>query len=105
MKNKKRAYALCGMTPDDKYLVVVELGSDKLFNVKVKKDGVLVERSRLDIRPGSGPRHIVFHPINKKIAYIMTEFSSEVIVLKYEANNGSFMSLNPIKRFQLILLK
>ena len=79
-----------GMTPDDKYVVVVELGSDKLFTYEVKKDGALVERSRLDIRPGSGPRHIAFHPINKKIAYIMTEFSSEVIVLKYEANDGSF---------------
>ena len=62
------------MTPDDKYVVVVELGSDKLFTYEVKKDGALVERSRLDIRPGSGPRHIAFHPINKKIAYIMTEF-------------------------------
>ncbi len=79
-----------GMTPDDKYVVVVELGSDKLFTYEVKKDGELIEVSRLDIRPGSGPRHLAFHSLNKKIAYIMTEFSSEIIVLNYNEANGSF---------------
>jgi 6-phosphogluconolactonase len=79
-----------GMTPDDKYVVVVELGSDKLLTYEVKRDGQLIEVSRLDIRPGSGPRHLAFHQNNHKIAYIMTEFSSEVIVLTYHDENGSF---------------
>ncbi|WP_395947809.1 beta-propeller fold lactonase family protein [Bacillus sp. X1(2014)] len=30
-------------------------------------------------KAGSGPRHLVFHP-NGKIAHVMTEFVSEVIV-------------------------
>ncbi|WP_338471984.1 lactonase family protein [Niallia sp. XMNu-256] len=79
-----------GMTPDDKYVVVVELGSDKLLSYEVKNDGQLIEVSRLDISPGSGPRHLAFHPLNKKVAYIMTEFSSEIIVLNYQEENGSF---------------
>ncbi len=79
-----------GMTPDDKYLVVVELGSDKLLSYEVKSDGQLIEVNRLDIRPGSGPRHLAFHPLNNKIAYIMTEFSSEVIVLTYQEESGRF---------------
>ncbi|XTP55493.1 lactonase family protein [Niallia sp. Krafla_26] len=86
-----------GMTPDEKYLVVVELGSDKLLTYNVKEDGTLTEVSRLDIRPGSGPRHLTFHPLNKNIAYIMTEFSSEIIVLSYHEENGSFTVLETHK--------
>ena len=94
-----------GMTPDEKYLVVVELGSDKLFTYEVKKDGQLTEVSRLDIRPGSGPRHLAFHPINKNIAYIMTEFSSEIIVLAYHERMEVSLSSKHTKRYQMILLK
>lgn len=78
-----------GTTPDEKYLVVVELGSDQLITYTIAKDGKLTELSRLAVNPGSGPRHLVFHP-NKKFAYVMTEFSSEVIVLRFNAEEGSF---------------
>jgi 6-phosphogluconolactonase len=81
-----------GVTPDGKYLAVVELGSDQLITYKISDDGKLSEVSRLATHPGSGPRHLAFHP-NKKFAYIMTEFSSEVIALHYSAEDGSFTEL------------
>ena len=77
------------VTPDEKYVAVVELGSDFLITYKVNKDATLTEVHRFAIRPGSGPRHLVFHP-NHKFAYIMTEFSSEVIFLTYHAEDGHF---------------
>jgi 6-phosphogluconolactonase len=43
----------------------------------------------LPLKGGSGPRHLAYHP-NKNLAYIMTEFSSEVIVLTYHPENGHF---------------
>lgn len=89
-RQEKAHTHFAGMTPDEKYVVVVELGTDKLFTYEVKNDGKLVEVSRLSIRPGSGSRHLAFHPINNKIAYIMTEFSSEVIVLNYNEEDGTF---------------
>lgn len=85
-----------GLTPDEKYLAVVELGSDFLITYKVSNDGKLTEVSRLSIKPGSGPRHLAFHP-NKKFAYIMTEFSSEVIALTYNSEDGSFTKIHSIK--------
>jgi 6-phosphogluconolactonase len=78
-----------GITPDEKYLAVVELGTDCLITYRVNEDGKLAEVSRLPLKGGSGPRHLAFHP-NKKFAYIMTEFSSEVIHLSYHAENGHF---------------
>jgi 6-phosphogluconolactonase len=78
-----------GVTPNEKFLAVVELGTDALITYKIGEDGTLTEVSRLATRPGSGPRHLTFHP-NGHYAYLMTEFSSEVIVLSYDAESGQF---------------
>lgn len=78
-----------GVTPEEKYVAVVELGSDCLITYEVSDDGKLTEVSRLSLKGGSGPRHLTFHP-NKQMAYLLTEFSSEVIVLAYHPENGQF---------------
>lgn len=78
-----------GVTPDENYLAVVELGTDCLISYQIGEDGSLEEVSRLPLKGGSGPRHLAYHP-NKNLAYIMTEFSSEVIVLTYHPENGHF---------------
>lgn len=78
-----------GLTPDEKYLTAVELGIDALITYNVNDNGTLEKANLLPIKAGSGPRHLVFHP-NGKYAYIMTEFSSEVIVLTYHPENGQF---------------
>lgn len=78
-----------GLTPDEKYLAVVELGIDALITYAVNSDGTLTKVKLLPLKAGSGPRHLEFHP-NGKIAYVMTEFSSEVIVLTYHEENGHF---------------
>ena len=75
-------------TPDGKYVVVADLGTDELVTYKVDNEQ-LVKVNTLNIKAGSGPRHIVFHP-NGKTAYLLTELRSEVVVLDYDANAGSF---------------
>ena len=84
-----------GFTPDEKYILAIDLGIDKLITYKLSLDGKLDEVTSLAVRPGSGPRHLVFHP-NGNIAYLMTEFSSEVLVLQYDAENGSFTEIQTI---------
>ncbi|MCQ6276761.1 lactonase family protein [Bacillus sp. V3B] len=81
-------------TPDEKYIAVVDLGIDQLVTYKLNKDE-LVKVSHLDLKPGSGPRHLVFHP-NHPYAYLMTEFSSEVILLQYNTENGAFSEIQSI---------
>ncbi len=94
-RQEKAHTHFAGVTPDEKYIAVVELGIDKLITYQVAKDGTLAEASRLAIRPGSGPRHLTFHP-NHQFAYIMTEFSSEVIALAYHSEDGSFTEIQTI---------
>jgi 6-phosphogluconolactonase len=83
-----------GFTPERKYAAVIDLGIDQLITYTLD-NGQLIEKSVLKIAPGSGPRHLVFHP-NNTIAYLMTEFSSEVLVLKYNSEDGSFEQLQAI---------
>ncbi|MDQ0218799.1 lactonase family protein [Peribacillus cavernae] len=77
-----------GFTPDEKYVVVVDLGTDKLITYTLD-NGQLTEVQSLAVNPGSGPRHLTFHP-NGKYAYLMTELSNEIIVLAYHPEDGSF---------------
>lgn len=77
-----------GFTPDEKYVIAIDLGSDRVITYSVHS-GELKEASVFTTKPGSGPRHITFHP-NGKFAYVMTELSSEVVVLHYNENDGSF---------------
>jgi 6-phosphogluconolactonase len=95
-RQEKAHTHFASMTPDEKYLVVAELGSDYLITYQVNAEAKLEEVSRLKVRPGSGPRHFVFHPHDPAILYVMTEFSSEVIVYTYHSENGSFTEVQAI---------
>jgi 6-phosphogluconolactonase len=76
------------LTPDEKYLCVIDLGIDKLLVYSVN-NGKLAKHNELSLKPGCGPRHMAFHP-SKKFAYLLTELSSEVVVLGYNEAEGSF---------------
>lgn len=70
-------------TPDEEHVCVVDLGIDQVVGYEFH-EGTLVKSDTLtlSLRPGCGPRHMVFHP-NGKYAYVLTELSSEVVVLAY----------------------
>ncbi|MEH6942564.1 lactonase family protein [Bacillus sp. JJ722] len=83
-----------GLTPDEQYVVTVDLGTDEITTY-VYNEQMLSQIHTLSTRPGSGPRHITFHP-NGKYAYVMTELSNEVITLAYNAADGSFKEIQYI---------
>ena len=91
-RQEKAHTHFAGFTPDGKYIIAIDLGSDVVYTYK-NVEGKLQEVSKLKVRPGSGPRHIVFHPKKPSIAYLITELSSEVIVLEYHEENGSLREL------------
>lgn len=82
------------LTPDDKYLCVIDLGIDKMITYTLDK-GILSKYSDLTLKPGCGPRHMDFHP-NGKYSYIVTELSSEILALEYDSSNGSFKEIQHI---------
>lgn len=87
-RQEKPHVHFAGFTPDQKYVVAIDLGTDKLETYKLA-NLTLTKVQSLALAPGCGPRHIAFHP-NGKFAYIITELSNEIIVLTYNPENGSF---------------
>ncbi|MCD8165988.1 MAG: lactonase family protein [Bacteroides sp.] len=78
-------------SPDSNYVFVPDLGSDCLHRFRIndnaKEDGtdylLKEEPKAVKVAPGSGPRHITFHP-NGKYAYLINELSGTVIAFYYE---------------------
>lgn len=75
-------------TPDGKFVIVADLGTDELVSYRIENE-TLVRASTFKAKPGSGPRHVDFHP-DGKTAYLLTELSSDVIVLDYNDEIGEF---------------
>ncbi len=72
----------------------VDLGTDtiKIFNF-IKDRGILEQASAIALTPGSGPRHIDFHP-TKNIVYVLNELGGSVNV--FEFKNGNYESIQNI---------
>lgn len=87
-RQEKSHVHFTGHTPDGKFTVVCDLGTDEIVTYH-SVNQTLEKVASYHVKPGSGPRHIAFHP-NGKWAYVITELSSEIIVLDYDAKTGSF---------------
>lgn len=88
-KNQDHAHAhYADLTPDQR-LVACDLGTDRVYTYDVAEDGSVKEASIYVAEPGTGPRHLVFHP-TEKIAYLFGELDSSVSVLAYDESDGSF---------------
>ena len=64
--------------PSGAYVLAVDLGRDSVFVYTLTGDR-LVKVRRVAMAPGSGPRHLVFHP-NGTVAYLANENNSTVTV-------------------------
>ena len=76
------------LTPDNR-LVVCDLGTDGVYTYDVSEEGKLTNVAIYQAEPGTGPRHLDFHP-NGQIAYLFGELDSTVTVLAYDASKGTF---------------
>ena len=81
-------------TPDEKWIVVCDLGIDTVFTYKRTAEG-LEEVAQYKTKAGSGPRHLAFHP-TLPIAYLICELDATVEVLSYNNKNGTFRNLDKI---------
>lgn len=83
-------------SPDNKQLLVQDLGTDKIvlydFN---DKTGKITPSSQpfAKVKDGAGPRHIAFHP-NGRFVYLMEEMGGAVTVFSY--NKGTLKALQNI---------
>jgi len=81
-------------SPDNKFLFMPDLGTDKIraFDFKSNDLSPLVAADYLLVKtnPGSGPRHLVFHP-NKKFAYCIEELSGTISMYLYNRGKLEFI--------------
>lgn len=74
-------------TPDQKHLLVTDLGLDRImvyrFNPAATKPLSPAPSVSFKVPPGSGPRHLSFHP-TKPYLYLINELSGEVSVFSYK---------------------
>lgn len=88
-------------SPDGKYLFADDLGTDKIhkFGINESNEGNYLKvgtPAAFDVVPGSGPRHLDFHP-NGKYAYLISELSGAVIAFNYDANAGNLTQIQTIQ--------
>jgi 6-phosphogluconolactonase len=87
-----------GVSPDNRFALVADLGLDDVLVYKFDDvRGGLTPNSPpfVEMKPGSGPRHLVFHP-NGKFAYVVNEMASTVTALAYSTQKGSLSALQTL---------
>jgi 6-phosphogluconolactonase len=89
-------HAHCVLTdPDGRFAFVCDLGLDKVMVFKFDPaKGTLTANDppSASIKPGSGPRHIAFHP-NRHYAYVINEMASTLTVFAYDRHRGALSEL------------
>ncbi len=88
-------YAHC-IRPDltNRFAIATDLGADKVLIYRMDlENGKLNKHGEVKVRPGAGPRHVIFHP-NGQYMYLINELNSTLIVYRYHA--GSLEELQTI---------
>lgn len=85
----------CTFTPDNKYLCVTDLGTDKLLLYPYDPDkGIApVAAGEYPVTPGSGPRHLFFDT-ERKFAYLVCELGN--VIQRFSYAQGDFYFLDTI---------
>jgi 6-phosphogluconolactonase len=77
-------------SPDGRFVIVADLGIDQLIVYALDgATGRLAAHSYVETRPGSGPRHVAFHPNGERL-YVANELDSTVDVYAYDAGGALF---------------
>ena len=77
-------------SPDGSFILAIDLGTDRLMAFRLDKEhGTLspADPPWTQLPPGTGPRHLAFHP-HQPFAYVISELQSTVTVLRY--SRGAF---------------
>lgn len=86
------------VAPDNRFALVPDLGLDKIMIYKL--DAAKASLRANDpafaaLPPGSGPRHLAFHP-NGKCAYVINELTCTMSVFAYDARRGALSEVQSI---------
>ena len=75
------------LSPDNNYLFTPDLGTDKVMIYQFDKNKGILNAAKpafAESMPGSGPRHLDFHP-NNRFVYLIEEMTGTVVAFKYQS--------------------
>jgi 6-phosphogluconolactonase len=77
------------LSPDGRFVIVADLGIDRLVVYAFDdQSSSLVPHGEFQAKPGSGPRHLSFHP-GGRFLFVVNEFDSTISVLSWRAEDGT----------------
>jgi 6-phosphogluconolactonase len=98
-QRQTHAYAHSIITdPSNRFALVADLGLDKLFVYRFdEKTGALQanDPAFVSVAPGSGPRHVTFHP-NGHWVYLINEIASTVMGFNWDGGRGTLTDFQTI---------
>ena len=98
-KRQTHAYAHSIIVdPTNRFALVADLGLDRLFIYRFdEKNGSLRPNDPpfATVRPGSGPRHVKFHP-NGRWVYLINEMGCTVTAFNWDSDHGALTEFQTI---------
>jgi 6-phosphogluconolactonase len=95
--NQNTAHAHCVKFSDNgKFLYAVDLGIDQILTYPITAEKKLGKAEiGLQLEPGDGPRHLVFHP-SQDMAFVINELSSTVVSATVDPETGQFQLIDKL---------
>ncbi|MCQ4209622.1 lactonase family protein [Streptomyces longispororuber] len=84
--------------PSGRWALSVDLGTDSVRVCALDGDGRVTLHHETALRPGSGPRHLAFHPAGDH-AYVLNELTPTLTVCRWDAADGT---LKPLTELQVL---
>ena len=87
-------------SPDEKFLLSANLGTDKEHVYAFDPSGRIPLTEPRDsvasLKPGTGPRHIAFHPVNQDV-YILGELTGTIDAFHFDPKDGKLTQFQRIR--------
>jgi 6-phosphogluconolactonase len=81
----------------ERFAFAPDLGADRVFVYRFDAvNGALEPHGAAPLEPGSGPRHLAFHP-SGRFAYVINELTSTIAAFGYDPAKGELAPLQTVK--------
>lgn len=93
--NQNSAHAHCvQFSKNGKFLYALDLGIDQVLTYPINSEKKLAKAAvGMQLDPGDGPRHLVFHPTENKV-FVINELSSTVVSASVDQETGVFTKID-----------
>ena len=84
--------------PNNNFALVPDLGLDKILIFKINFEKGELETNSFPygtVEPGSGPRHLDFHPTGKFV-YVLNEISATITAFSYDQNTAEMKEIETV---------